>query len=391
MKKLKYIIFIILISFWVIMPVKATSNQIIDTADLYNNEQLQTIEENLNLFEANNPDFGILVYIRGSNDSTNLSQDDLFTQIYTNNLATDFSSSVVIGIDFVEGNAVIFRYDNALTALPDELIDTLSEQMVTLYNNDDALAAIVSTITDIDSYLTKYDENYDTSTIVSEDSILDLAGLFTSSEIADLETTINYLATTYNFQPVILTVDNTGSKSIADFAYDYYDYNDFGFNDSKDGILFMVAMDTREYQIVTTGSMINLISDRNESELLSSFQNDLASGDYYQAFKNGLDNTEDILQQPNLTIYYILGGSIGAGLIIATITLIILVRKMKTARKQTDASNYIKANSFHLRSSRDMYLYQTTSSTKKVKRNSGGGGSSFGSSGRSHGGGGGHF
>ena len=73
--------------------------------------------------------------------------------------------------------------------------------------------------------------------------IADKAGLLTPEEITSLEEKAAELASEYNMDPVILTVDSLYGSSAQDYADDYYDSHGY----REDGVLFLLAMAEREW------------------------------------------------------------------------------------------------------------------------------------------------
>ena len=257
--------------------------------------------------------------------------------------------------------------------------------------------------------------------------VVDLADLLTEDEEAYLEEKAKDITSEYSMDVVILTVGSTYGKNIRDFADDFYDENGYGIGSDYSGVLFMLAMDTREWYISTCGDGIYAVTDYGVQELFSSVAGLLSYDDYYSAFDRYLDEltlyyaafvqgdpmdgyiggydgpgtyepdySGDIIyyEKPPRSTGSILFVSLLIGVIVGGITLLIMRCGMKTAKRQNGAAHYLK-NDVRITKAHHHYLYSRTTRTAKSEYKGGGsgGGSHVHSSsgGRSHGGGGGRF
>lgn len=246
--------------------------------------------------------------------------------------------------------------------------------------------------------------------------IVDDAGLLYSDEAAVLEEMASALSATYGIDAVILTIDSLGGVSAQDYADDYYDHNGY----SEDGVLFLLAMEEREWYISTCGTVIYALTDYGIQQLGEGVLPYLSSGSWYDGFAFFLERLPYYLdayvsgtpvdgyadysgtyyhgQQDEIVYYpqekqpsFLM--SLLIGLAIGGITIAIMRSMMNTKRAQRGASVYLKDGSWNLRMHRDIYLYSNVTKTRRQQSSSSGGGSSVhrSSGGRSHGGGGGKF
>ena len=91
--------------------------------------------------------------------------------------------------------------------------------------------------------------------------IADNADLLNTQEELLLETTTDVIRDDNDFDVVILTVSSTQGEAVEAFADDYYDYNGYGVDSQRSGVLFLVSMEDRDWLISTRGRGIDLISD----------------------------------------------------------------------------------------------------------------------------------
>lgn len=252
--------------------------------------------------------------------------------------------------------------------------------------------------------------------------VIDSADLLSGEERTDLEDKAQELRTEYEMDVVILTVDTLDGKSAQNYADDYYDDNGYGYGEDYSGILFLLAMEEREWYISTCGDAIYAFTDYGLEQLGENVVPFLSTGLYYEAFVTYLvllpdyfdayrdgqpidghaDDSGDYYHgEQEQVVYYdsnkapSLAISLVIGFVTALVAVLIMRGAMNTKRPQRSAGDYLKPGSFHLRTHQDMFLYSQVHKVRKQQSNSGGngGGSSIhrSSSGRSHGGGGGRF
>ncbi len=262
--------------------------------------------------------------------------------------------------------------------------------------------------------------------------IVDNADLFTGEELSTLASRAALLSDTYQIDTVILTVDALDDQDIESYADDYYDHHDYGYGDENSGVLFVLAMETREWAISTTGDGIYALTDYGIESVFSEMAGDLSQGRYYDAFLTYLEELETYYQafasgspidgvttpydgpgtyepgtaedivhyEKPMTAGYILSRlaiSLVVGSAIGGIVLLIMRRGMRTARAQSGADPYMDASSFRMLNQQNILLGSHVSRSERVQNDSGGGGGGGGSSvhtsssGTSHGGGHGTF
>lgn len=250
--------------------------------------------------------------------------------------------------------------------------------------------------------------------------VVDNAELLSSTEESALETSVQELREAYEMDFVLLTANSLEGKSAQEYADDYFDENGYGYGENGSGVLFLLAMEEREWYISTCGDAIYALTDYGVQELgetavwyfsegyyAEGFQVFLSylpdyldayesgtpldgyadySGDYYHGDRETVVHYEKETS-PNILISLL----IGAGT--AVVAVLIMRSSMNTKKMQYGASSYLKSGTFSLRKHQDMFLYSNVSKVRRQQNNSSGGGSSVhrSSGGRRHGGGGGRF
>lgn len=231
--------------------------------------------------------------------------------------------------------------------------------------------------------------------------VIDNAGLLNSAELAGLEQLAADIAETYNFDLVIVTETDIGAARPVDYADDYFDYKGYGLGEDRDGCLFLVVMNSRDFYFSTSGRGIKILNSTAFDKLESDVVSNLSNGDYAAAFRTFIGNWEEFLildakgRSYNFLHKWNLAFVVGAWVIAFLIGFFIVKSwksQMNTALPKREADTYIIPGSLAFTQKQDRFLYSTVTKKARPKTSSsGGGGSHRSSSGRSHGGGGGKF
>ena len=122
--------------------------------------------------------------------------------------------------------------------------------------------------------------------------LVDDANLLTSEEQSDLEQKLDTISEELQFEVVIVTTNTLGGKTPTAYAQDYYDYNNYGYGSNHDGILLLISMEDRDWEIVTTGYGITAFTDAGQRWIMDRVLDDLSNGDYAWAFDTFADQCE---------------------------------------------------------------------------------------------------
>lgn len=248
---------------------------------------------------------------------------------------------------------------------------------------------------------------FSVSSAAGKKSVIDDAGLIKASDEKELDKKIKNIQKD-KFDVVILTVKSLDGKSAQDYADDYYDNNDYGLDNEKSGVLFLVSKGDRKYHISTKGAGIKAFTDYGIGRIKEEIKPYLSDGDYFNACDEFLNITKDFVKaykegtpydtdNPyNEEIDYVILEVIAlvVAFVIALISVGIMRLRMNTAKPKGTAMEYIKKGSFKLTSEKDIFMYSTVTKTAKPKDNdnsAGGSTTHVSSSGSEHGGGGGSF
>jgi len=234
--------------------------------------------------------------------------------------------------------------------------------------------------------------------VSAQTRIVDNAGLLNAGEKEALTALINSISEKYNFDLVIVTEKNIGAATPMDYADDYFDYNDFGLGNDRDGCLFLQVKESREHWLSTSGRGIKIMNETAGKKLEDDAIKHLRKDNYYKAYNSFIVNWEKFLildakgrnynfvQQWHLVIMIIVWAfAFGAGFLVV----LSMKKSMNTALAQTQAAAYIVPGSLAFKVKKDTFLYSQVTKTARqtdVSSSGGMGGSHVGSSGRSHGG-----
>lgn len=263
----------------------------------------------------------------------------------------------------------------------------------------------------VDSWVNVTDSNRNiiltTPSVDESEKVYDFANLLDENEEKLILNSINEFISKYDMDMVIVTIDSNPRYSAQKFSDDFYDYNSFGKNKTRDGVLFLIDMDTRNFYISTTGEAIRLYNDYRINAILDYVEPYIKDENYYEAASSFIQksayyansgipsgNVNSYINEKGDIVYYKKINyffSVVGSLIITAIVIAILVNKNKMIKKATNANLYFNKDLAKITEKNDRFL---TTHTTSVSLSSSSGGSGSGSSthssssGSSHGGGG---
>lgn len=234
--------------------------------------------------------------------------------------------------------------------------------------------------------------------------LVDNADLLTTDELAEIIIDLNTVSQKHEVDLVIVTTDSIGYKTPAEYADDFFDYNEYGYGPNRDGVLLLISMEDSDWYISTSGYGITAFTDAgidyigeqitpylSDGEFAEGFREYiLLCDDFITAARNGSPYTTQTLPKEPFEILPTVLFSIIIGFAVAFIVTGIMKGQLKSIRSQSGAADYLKPGSLNISDARDLFLYRNV--TRRPKPESSSGSSTHrSSSGRSHGGGGGKF
>ncbi|MEE0775829.1 MAG: TPM domain-containing protein, partial [Bacillota bacterium] len=182
-------------------------------------------------------------------------------------------------------------------------------------------------------------------------SVVDNADLLTTEEEASLAEALEQVSTAHQFDLVVVTTPSCEGKTPMEFADDFYDYNGYGSGVNKDGALFLVSMEDRDWWISTTGFGITAFTDWGIDYIGEQVVPSLSDGQYYDAFMDFATLSDDFLVQAEKGEAYdqgnhmttasdylrTIGIALAVGLAVALIVLFSLRAQLKSVKRQPAA------------------------------------------------------
>lgn len=239
--------------------------------------------------------------------------------------------------------------------------------------------------------------------------VTDEAGLLTGAQTTELAQRAAALAQRSGVGVYILTVDDYADYGFSDVetaSYSlYHDYT-LGVGDGRDGILLLLSMSNRKYATFVYGDKAEpIFSSAALQRLEDDFLDDFRDDDWYDGFSDYIDGCAGLLTSGSgddvfdmtdadsdtgsFFSFRLLARNFVIALVIscviALIVCLILKRKMRSVRRQTEARAYVTPEGLHLTRRDDVYTH-TTVTRRKIERDNdnSGGGSDF-SGGGGHG------
>lgn len=227
--------------------------------------------------------------------------------------------------------------------------------------------------------------------------MVDQAGLLNQDQLEHLESLAWQVTEEYECDVILVTVNSLDGKDVQAYADDYFDYEGYGYGPEDDGVLFLIAMEEREWAISTHGFGIEAFNQKGMDYLVDQFIDDLSAGHYASAFETYFKTCDDLLDQARAGKPYGEAGfawflwlliALAGGALLALIPMKHLKRQICNVNPQSGAASYVQPGSFCLTQEQDRFLYSNVRRTPRPQQNSGGsqGGTHRSSSGRSHGG-----
>ncbi|MGN0037691.1 MAG: TPM domain-containing protein [Coriobacteriales bacterium] len=125
--------------------------------------------------------------------------------------------------------------------------------------------------------------------------IIDEYGLYPASTAQELESQAGQLATSYGVAPYLVVVDDIGSSSVRSYAESYWLAHDLGLGADTSGIMFLIAVDSRDYVTITHGAGIYTFTDYGIEQLEDAVVDCLSDNEWEEAAFTYLDECSRIM------------------------------------------------------------------------------------------------
>ena len=261
-------------------------------------------------------------------------------------------------------------------------------------------AAPIQAVTDNAGLLIAEKIDFSMTTDTKIQAVTDNAKLLSAQEIQSLNQKIQRVEQAHQIKIGVAFVKSIGKSDMITASNNLLDKN-FA-NGVNGGIVLLVAMDKRKYEMSTDSRMLRRITGESGIPYLKKkFQSSLSAGDYYGAVNEFVDGVDELM-----TFYATNGGAYGSvaptgfdpvaagsavviALFIGMMIRSSLIGKMSNVHHAMEAIDYLKKNTIRLTDKRDTFLFMNVQ--RRRRSGGGGGGRGGGHGGGGHGGGGGSF
>ncbi len=239
--------------------------------------------------------------------------------------------------------------------------------------------------------------------------VYDMDGLLSESEVLELNEAAREVSERYGcgvYIAVFNDMEEYGYRYIESFAEDVYKKWELGFGAENNGIVLVMSMSQRDYDLCAYGDVAHTaFTDYGKEILADEFKDDFRYDDWAGGFRDYINQCDYMLQRAAAgdPIDIPEGGSrysesmgerlsraavpgVIVGIIIAFIYCGGLKRKMKSAKIAREASAYIAPQGIWMQAENDVFTH-TTVTRQRIERDNdrgGHGGTSVNSGGFSH-------
>ena len=223
--------------------------------------------------------------------------------------------------------------------------------------------------------------------------VVDNAGILSDTQVAELKDMALGIASRHDFGIYLVTINDYTEYGyeIEDAAEYIYDQMDLGLGNDRSGLLLLMSMDDRSYDLDAYGRGNTAFTDYGKDvlarEFLGNFRNNnwfAGFKDYYTVAENYLVRAEEgnpIDYRPETEDYYYQESHVQSIFDRAKAGLGISGEKkrMNNIHMATEAGNYVQDTRINFNRNRDVYTHSTTRRIRiNTQSNSGGGRSTFG-------------
>jgi len=222
--------------------------------------------------------------------------------------------------------------------------------------------------------------------LFAADRLIDDANLLSASEKSSVSALLDKISEQQKCDVIIVTVSSINDPVDADtYAKSYFNDNDYGYGESKDGILLLISIADNDWAIYQSGFAATAFTSAGEEHIMSEVAPLLSDGKFNEAFTIFANSSGDFLTQEKkgkgITLVTVLI-SLGIGLLLALIITANMKGALKTVTQQRKADAYVHPGSMQITASRETFLYKETKKTERQTSSSSDKGSSSSSSGK---------
>lgn len=212
---------------------------------------------------------------------------------------------------------------------------------------------------------------------VNDDSyfLIDEAGVISDDKEEEILKKAKELSDKYKMDIAIVTITTIGSESVESFNERLFKEFNYGYGEAKDGMLFLICPEYRDYDLFKNGKPHYALSKHWNDKIIDAAKAYLKDDDYDNAFMAYLDAIDEVFSNlsddgtlpkpPTNPLLYV--GAIAISFLIAFISAQMAKGTLTTVAFNATADNYIKFDSMNLTSEKDEFLYRNVSVRAKPK------------------------
>lgn len=243
----------------------------------------------------------------------------------------------------------------------------------------------------------------------------------TAEQQTDLAQKLDGISERTGYDVLIYIADSLDGKTEEAFIEDYYDWISLELGIDKGAAILLVALQERIVYIDCADEARYAVSSYDVEDMLDAVTDDLSKGEYYKAcitfadmcdgritaYINGTSVDSDINYNPpydndynddynydygegnKSDILYLALFAVIAGVVVGFISVTVMKSKLRSVKRQNEATSYVVPGSMQVTVSYDAFLYRNVTRRERPRNNNNGrsGGGGFSSRGGGFGGG----
>lgn len=224
----------------------------------------------------------------------------------------------------------------------------------------------------------------------SQSRYIDEVGILSLSEAQEIRARLDQVSEAHRFDVVIAVIRDLDYRQAHRYAVDLFEDRGFGYGNSEDGAILLLAMEGRDLGFAALGSGLTVFTSEGQEYLDKLFLSDLQEDRYYQAFLAFTNAADDFLTMAEAVRPYDSGNiplldwerrnyrliAVGASLLIALVVAFVTAQiakdQLKSIWQQHFAHGYIREGSMNLQTSRDVFLYRNLRRERREEKEAGG-------------------
>lgn len=217
-----------------------------------------------------------------------------------------------------------------------------------------------------------------TPAVNAKEKIYDFADIFSSTEEELLYSQVYHFIKSTNLDLAIVTIKYNNKHNTPMYANDFYDYNDFGIGDNRDGLLLLIDMDTKKIYLSSTGKAINIYTDERVNKILNNVFGYYSNNEYYKGTSIFINYALSYTQvSPDEDAHYVVDdsgkltksrkGILISGIfaiIVTVVSLLVMASKNKRASIAHTSYGYLNKDTLNIKMVADNFVGESVTKEK---------------------------